>query len=80
MNIAYTPADTAGHLATPVSRTYTVEDGGAPPRLLYPQDYPVLAECTICHAKIRLDFMSQMEWRHVPVVPAAPAPPPVDTA
>ena len=80
MNITYTPADATGHTATPVTGTYTVEDGGAPARLLYPEDYPVLAECKICHGTIRLDFMMQMEWRHVPVAQAAPAPPAGDMA
>jgi hypothetical protein len=59
----YTLADTTGHVATPVSGSYTMERGGAPARLLYAEDYPVIAVC-------KLDHKLQMEWRHVPA-PAA---------
>ena len=66
----YTPADTTGHMATPVPGSYTMERGGAPARLLYAEDYPVIAVCKICGGRIKLDHKLQMEWRHVPA-PAA---------
>jgi hypothetical protein len=70
--IRYTPADTTGHLATPVPGSYTVEEDGGPANLLADADYPVIAICNVCRGRIKLDHKLQMEWRHAPQ-PAASA-------
>lgn len=64
--VRYTPADTTGHLATPVPGSYTAEDDGGPASLLRAEDYPVIAVCKICEGRIRLDHKMQMDWRHAP--------------
>jgi len=73
--ISYILADATGHIATPEPASYTMENGGAPARLLYAEDYPVIAVCKVCGGTIKLDHKTQMEWRHVPIKAARPAPP-----
>jgi hypothetical protein len=68
------------HWANPVKDSWLSERTQQPANLLGPEDYPVAAECQICHGRIRLNHKLQWEWRHAPVVTAAPAPPAGDTA
>ena len=76
---SFTPADSAGYVASPKSGTYTKENGD-PVSLLNKADYPITAECKICHGRIRLDHPMQMNWRHVPAEVVTPASPAGDTA
>jgi hypothetical protein len=71
--IRYTPADRTGHTAWPEGGTYVRENDGEHVGLLNGADYPIAAECKICHGLIRLDHLMQLEWRHVPVSAAEPA-------
>jgi hypothetical protein len=48
-------------------------NGGAP-RLIYAEDYPVIAICKICQGRIKLDHNLQWDWRHAPVVASGNAP------
>jgi hypothetical protein len=68
------------HTATPKGGTYAREADGKPARLANRGDYPVTAECAICHGLIRLGFFMQWEWQHAPVKVPAPAPPTEGTA
>jgi hypothetical protein len=77
--ISFTSVDSAGHVASPKSGTYTRENGDRA-SLLNKADYPITAECKICGGRIRLDALMQMEWRHVPAEVVAPSSPAGDTA
>lgn len=52
------------HTAVPLGGSYVTEEHGTPASLLRDADYPVVAECKICHGRIRLGQVMQMEWRH----------------
>jgi hypothetical protein len=69
--IASCLAGNTGHTATPVDGTYVREADGEPASLINDADYPVGAECKVCHGRIRLRILVQMEWEHAPAqVPA----------
>jgi hypothetical protein len=53
-------------VATPAAGSFTKENGGGPARLLYDEDYPVIAACKVCDGRIKLDYKLQMDWRHAP--------------
>lgn len=55
------------HTAVPLGGSYVREKDGEPASLLCDADYPVAAECKICHGRIRLGRVMQMDWRHAPV-------------
>jgi hypothetical protein len=58
------------HVPIPLADSYVTERGGQPANLLRDGDYPVVAECKICHGRIRLGQVMQWDWRHAPLVPA----------
>lgn len=70
--ISYDKGNT-GHTPIPLGGSFTREQDGEPASLLCDADYPVAGECKICHGKIRLARVMQMDWRHAPV-PTASAP------
>jgi hypothetical protein len=73
-HISYIVADATGHIAIPEPVSYTMENGGAPARLLYAEDYPIIAVCKVCGGTIKLDHKLQIEWHHVPAKAAKPVP------
>ena len=79
-SFTYIPADRTGHAAWPKPGTYVREADGEHVSLLNKADYPIVATCKMCRQQIRLGHLMQMEWVHVPVAPAASAPPAGDTA
>lgn len=52
---------------SPWRASYVTEEGGEPASLLRDSDYPVVAECKICHRRIRLGQVMHMDWRHAPL-------------
>jgi hypothetical protein len=54
------------HTPVPVGGTYKRETDGKPASLTDGADYPVTAECKICHGRIRLGHLMQWEWQHAP--------------
>lgn len=66
-------SDSADHIATPLADSYVKVNGGDPASLLHEGDYPVAAECQVCHERIMLQTTTQMEWRHDPARQAVPA-------
>jgi hypothetical protein len=61
-----------GHTANPLTGSYVTEKTGEPASPLRDSDYPVIAECKICHGRIRLGQRTQTDWQHAPLQ-AAPA-------
>ena len=62
--------DSRGHIARPMADTYIMEEDAKPASLLCDADFPVVAECTVCHGRMRPDAVLQMEWYHERVAPA----------
>jgi hypothetical protein len=56
-------APPGSHEALPARDTWHAEDGGPADLLTGP--YPVIAECSACGGRIRLEYRLQAEWRHV---------------
>jgi hypothetical protein len=56
-----------GHTAIPLAGSYVTEKGGVPASRPRDSDYPVAAECKICHIRLRLGHAMQMSWRHTPL-------------
>jgi hypothetical protein len=76
--IRYTPAGSTGHQAIPLKGTWLKQDG-TPADLLRSEDYPITARCQACGNQIRLDYLLQWEWRHLPAAAAVPVLPAGDT-
>ncbi len=62
-------------MANPLQGTWVTKEDKPVTPPLGNEDFPVTAECKGCGGKIRLDHPMQLDWRHVPVKAAAPAPP-----
>ncbi len=67
---AYVTGDTE-HTAIPLDGSYLREADGKPASLTNGADYPVTAECRVCHGRIRLGHLMQWEWLHAPAVTVA---------
>jgi hypothetical protein len=55
-----------GHMATPVQDSCYSERTSLRANLRSEACYPIIAVCKTCHGRIRLAFLQQMEWAHVP--------------
>lgn len=62
------------HWAKPVQGSYRCERTGESAKLTDAGAYPVVAECKTCHGRIRLKWLVQMEWEHVPAPAAGDTP------
>jgi hypothetical protein len=68
--------ESIGHIATPHDGASSwVRTDGSPADTGRADHYPIFARCKACHHPIWLAGRLQMEWWHVPVKAAAPAPP-----
>jgi hypothetical protein len=55
-----------GHQAAPVKDSWYSEKTQLPANLKAENHYPVVAVCQVCHGRIRLAELRQMEWVHMP--------------
>jgi hypothetical protein len=60
-------AGNTGHAAIPLGGSYVTKKGDLSASLMRDSDYPIVAECKVCHGRIRLGQVLQMEWQHAPV-------------
>lgn len=61
------PKFTEQHEAAPVAESWYEERTQHPANLRNSYAYPVIAVCTSCGCRIRLEHIGQLEWRHVPL-------------